>query len=77
MNNTAINPKVKSKPRRVPAWTRNINCPSWPLYTGGKEPSVEEFADSIKSMSYSDMKRVLVNAGIIDEEGNYTEIYKP
>ena len=77
MSSTSLDTDVKRKPRRVPAWMRNIDRSSWPLYTGGKEPSVEEFADSIKSMSYSDMKYVLISAGIIDEEGNLTEIYKP
>ena len=52
--------------------------PSWPLRTGNcKEPTAEEFAESVKKLTKEDRRRLLEDAGIIDKDGNITEYYRP
>ena len=73
MNSTSLDTDVKRKSRVVSGMSKMKH--SWTLYTG-REPTREEVAEKVKSLSFSDMKRILINAGIIDEEGNLTEIYR-
>jgi len=75
MNNATLDIGVERKPQRYNR-TLKENGSSWPLYTG-KKPTLEELDESIKSLSQSDIKHILINAGIIDKEGNLTEIYRP
>jgi len=74
MNNAALDPGVVRKTRKYNGRHKK-NGSSWPLYTGTK-PTLEELDESIKSLSFSDMRHILENAGIIDKEGNITEIYR-
>ena len=74
MNNATLDKKIVRKHRKSHPGTRTID--RWPLYTG-REPTVEEAAESIKSLSQSDINQILINAGIIDKDGNLTEIYRP
>ena len=75
MNNVILENKIKRKIRRDQTGIP-YKKDRWPLYSG-KEPTLEEFEESIKSLSDSDVKRILTNAGIIDRDGNLTEIYRP
>jgi len=74
MNNITLDKGVERKTRKYNG-APNENISSWPLYTGTK-PTLEELDESIKSLSFSDMRHILENAGIIDKEGNITEIYR-
>ena len=72
MSNTITDTKVKRETRVAPSMPRMNH--SWPLYSG-KEPTLEELSKSVKSLTSADVDRILMNAGIIDENGNFTEIY--
>jgi len=48
----------------------------FPYYLG-REPTVKEHAESIRSLTPAQRKRILRNAGIIDEDGNIAEMYRP
>ena len=48
---------------------------SWPLRTG-REPTTEEFAESVKKLTKEDRRLLLERAGIIDKDGNLTEQYR-
>jgi len=73
MSNTSFDMEVEMKQRATSSMPRMKH--SWPLYSG-KEPSIEELSESVKSLTSADIDSILRNAGIIDEEGNFTEIYK-
>jgi len=72
MSNTTLEKRVKRRTQVAPSTPKRRS--SWPLYSG-KIPTVEEAAESVKSLTSADIDRILINAGIIDEEGNLTEIY--
>jgi len=74
MSNSTLKTEVRRKPRVASSMPRMKD--SWPLYTG-RIPTVEEFAESFKSLTPSQFDHLLVEAGIIDEDGNLTEIYRP
>ena len=72
MSSTSLDTEVKRKPRAASSMPRMRH--SWPLYTG-RIPTVEEAAESVKSLTPAQVDRILIDAGIFDEEGNLTEIY--
>ena len=72
MSSTTLDLKNKTKPRVASSMPKMKH--SWPLYTG-RIPTVEEAAESVKSLTPAQVDRILIDAGIIDEEGNLTEIY--
>jgi len=77
MNNAILENKAKRRLRRDQTGMP-YKKDRWPLYTGiSKEPTPEEFAEKIKSLSDSDIKRIMMRAGIIDRDGNLNEIYRP
>jgi len=43
----------------------------------GREPTVEEFAESLRTLTDAQTKRLLQNAGVLDEDGNIAEMYRP
>ena len=42
-----------------------------------REPTVEEFVERAKALTNLEMKKILQRAGILDRDGNLTEIYRP
>ena len=72
MSNTSLDTEIKRKNRAVSSMPKMKH--SWPLYSG-RIPTVEEAAKSVKSLTSAQRKCILINAGIIDEDGNLTEIY--
>ena len=72
MSSTILDTKVKRKSKVASSMPRMRH--SWPLYSG-REPTLEELSESVKSLTPVDVDRILRNAGIIDEKGNFTEIY--
>jgi hypothetical protein len=74
MNSAISDSKTKRKTHKKRA-EMHYNKDRWPLYTG-REPTLEEFEESIKSLTDADITRILTTAGIIDEDGNLTEIYR-
>jgi len=72
MSNITLERRVERKPRVASSMPKMKH--SWPLYTG-RIPTVEEAAESVKSLTPAQVDRILIDAGIIDEEGNLTEIY--
>ena len=43
----------------------------------GREPTREEVAESFRSLTDAQMKRLMQKAGILDEDGNIAEMYRP
>ena len=72
MSSTSLDTEIKRTSRAASSMPRMKH--KWPLYSG-RIPTVEEAAESVKSLTSEDIDRILRNAGIIDEEGNFTEIY--
>jgi hypothetical protein len=73
VNNTILDHRIERKSR---SYNGTCDKDRWPLYTGIK-PTLRELDKSIKSLSDSDKRRILENAGIIDKDGNIAEMYRP
>jgi len=43
----------------------------------GREPTVEEYREMLRSLTDAQRKRIMQKAGVLDEDGNIAEMYRP
>ena len=69
MNDVTLGRKIRRDQTGVPVERR--------FKKTNREPTVEEFVERAKALTNLEMKKILQRAGILDRDGNLTEIYRP